>query len=177
MRLGDGRITLEEQENWQKVVMPAEKKPPLFILYTILMLIWLIMFGFMVVGLFSPFGGEAAPIFQFVWRALLVLWLGIWIWFARKWLWRYWQYYAANRELLFINPETFIIRRPVSILGVTDAYDMKHITPLAYDGQEKAVGFDYGSHPIRFGRGLTAREAGDLIAILNHRYFPQHDEE
>ncbi len=178
MQLNNGPIVIEEQESWQKVTLPAERSPWLFALYSLLMLVWLVMTGFIVVGLFSRFGfAEARPIFVAVWRILLVIWLVVWLWFGRRWIWRTWQYYAASREILFINRDTLIVRRPVSILGVTDAYDMQHISPFFLDAEAPAVGFTYGTLPIRFGRGLTAGEARSLANVLNHRYFPGHQDE
>lgn len=178
MRLGEGRVTLEERPEWQKIVMPAERNWLLFGLYTVLLVIWSGMFIVILVGLFSnQFDFEIRALFVWVWRILMLLWLFIWIWFARRWLWRYWQYYAAAREILFINPEELIIRRPVSLLGVTDVYDMKHVKPFVYNADEKAISFEYGVRPIHFGRGLTPTEAQELTSLLNHRYFPDAGEE
>ncbi|MCA9940644.1 MAG: hypothetical protein KC418_18535 [Anaerolineales bacterium] len=178
MTLSDQQVTIEEKPEWQKVVMPAERNWLLFLIYTILMLVWTGMFGIILAGLLSnPFNFEVRALFIWVWRILLLLWLAVWVWFARRWLWRYWQYYAASREILFINAQEFIVRRPVSLLGVTDVYDMKHVTPLRYDAEEKAIAFEYGVRPVRFGRALAPTAAQDLVERLNRRHFAVDDEE
>ena len=66
---------------------------------------------------------------SFVLTVLVILMLLVWLWFGRRFIWRWWQYHMANREILFINKEVLIVRRPVSILGLTDAYDMNHLSP------------------------------------------------
>jgi hypothetical protein len=113
---------------------------------------------------------------SFVLTVILLIWLLIWFWFGR-FLWTRWQYHAANRELLFIEPEQFIIRRPVSVLGLTWVYDIGHIERMYYSEQHRCPAFDYAYQHVYFGRSLARDQAEDLITQLNRRYFPVDDEE
>jgi len=178
MQLDDGRIAIEEKPEWQKIVYPAERNWLALVVYSILLLIWLGMAGFMLVSLFGPFGVEGiGTTFIVAWRLLLIFWLGVWIWFAHRWLWRYWQYYAASREILFLNNEELILRRPVSLLGITDVYDRQHISHIAIEPRQKGLTFAYGTRTILFGLGLTPAERGELAAMINLRYFPHYEAE
>ena len=178
MRLGDSDITVEESDRWQKFVMPADRNPWALGLYSVLMIVWLGMLVVIIAGLLGPFGPtEIRALFVVVWRLLLILWLIVWIWFARRWLWRTWQYYAASREILFVNEEELIVRRPVSLLGVTNVYDMAHVSPLAWNETEAALSFGYGTQPVFFGRGLDRESASELASLINHRYLSHVEEE
>jgi hypothetical protein len=112
----------------------------------------------------------------FVLTVLLLIWMGIWFWFGR-FLWSRWQYHAANREILFIDEEQVIIRRPVSILGITTSYDLRHVSPFYYSERHNCPAFDYAYYHVYFAHGLPAEAAHELIAQLNGRYFPDEDED
>jgi len=107
--------------------------------------------------------------------ALLILWLVIWLVFGR-FLWKHWQYYAAGRELLFIDQEQLIVRRPVSILGLTSAYDMAHISPFYHSDTHNRPAFDYAYLHVYFGQGLTRQDSEQLVSKINQRWFPEPDE-
>lgn len=83
----------------------------------------------------------------------------------------------ADREILFINREELVVRRPVSILGLTDAYDMQYVEPFGYDEQFNGMAFKYGSRFVLVGLGLTRPEADSLMTLLNRRFFPDDDDE
>ena len=112
----------------------------------------------------------------FVLTVILLLWLLVWLWFGR-FLWTRWQFHAANREVLFIESEQLIIRRPVSILGLTWVYDISHIEGLYYSEQHRCPAFDYAYQHVYFGRSLAEDQAKSLIEELNRRRFPTDDGE
>jgi hypothetical protein len=89
----------------------------------------------------------------------------------------HWGYHTAGREILFLNKQRLILRRPVSIFGPTDAYDMAHVTPFYYDEAAASPAFKYGSHRVLFGQALPAIPAQQLVQTLNHLYFPDHEQE
>ena len=178
MQLGTSdNIFIEEEDQWQKVIMPAEKSAPLFIFYTIALILWAVAMVWMVYELFQPFPIERPFFSVFTFRAFLLGWIWVWRWFAKRFLWGFWQYYAANREILFINDEEFIVRRPVSLLGVTNVYDMKHITAIFYDEKKESPTLQYGVRPIHFGQALTPSESTELISMIAHRHFPHLEED
>jgi hypothetical protein len=180
MQLGNSdNILIEEEERWQKVIMPAEKSTFLFIFYSIAMILWAISTIWIIYQIFQPLGIDrpfmTKAIYRLIWFGLLVTWY----WFAKNFLWGFWQYYAANREILFINEEEFIIRRPVSLLGVTNVYDMKHIEAIYHDEEKDSPTLQYGVQPVHFGQALSTKEGIELISMLTHRHFShlEDDEE
>jgi hypothetical protein len=177
MQIANTNIIIEETPQWQKIVLPAERNWYLLAFYSVAMLIWLAMLGIVVVGLFQPLGIERPFISGLVWKVVLVFWLVVWLFFARRWLWRNWQYYAAGREILFVNPEEFVVRRPVSVFGITNVYDMSHIDHVYLDPEEGSPSFQYGVRPVHFARGVVENGAQELVSLLNHRYFPQEDDD
>lgn len=162
----DKEISFEETEDRLKVVLPLGINWLAFILHSIALLIWLGMLGAVLVYLID---GRSSSL---VLTAILLLWLLIWLWFGR-FLWTRWQYHAANREILFIEPEQLVLRRPVSILGLTWTYDMNHISRLYYSEQHQCPAFDYAYSHVYFGRSLSAEQSAQLIKSLNDRYFPE----
>ncbi|MCZ7671129.1 MAG: hypothetical protein M5U34_30285 [Chloroflexi bacterium] len=67
--------------------------------------------------------------FTFAFSIILLIWVAIWLWLG-KLVWQRWQYYAAGREIMFINKDRLILRRPVTIWGLTDAFDMAYVQPF-----------------------------------------------
>ena len=163
-------ILFDESNQKLKVVLPAGVNWPAFILHSIALLIWL---GMLIAVLIYLVRGLSS---SFVLTAILLLWLLIWFWFGR-FLWTRWQYHAANREVLFVEPDQLIIRRPVSILGLTWVYDMSHIDGLYYSKQHNCPAFDYAYQHVYFGRMLDEEQAKMLIGELNRRYFPEEASE
>ena len=166
MSAGNDQVIVEELDQRLKVTLPTGVNWPAFALHSLAILIWL---GMLVAVLVYLFRGLSS---SFVLTAILLLWLLIWLWFGR-FLWRRWQYHASNREVLFVDPEQFIIRRPVSILGLTWAYDMNHISGLYYSDLHNCPAFDYAYHHVYFGRMLEKESVEYLIGELNRRYFPE----
>jgi len=162
------RIVIEEKPEWLKVTLPERRNWLLLSLFSITLLAWLGMLGWIVYFLISERGLGGVLI------ALLLLWLAVWLWFGR-FLWTRWQYYAADRELLFINPDQLIVRRPVSILGITDNYDLRYVSAFYYSDKHGCPAFDYAFQHVYFGQHLTVAEAEELIAELNRRYFPDEE--
>ena len=119
------------------------------------------------------FSGER---WAFVFAIMLLVLLLILFRFGR-FLSRQWANYAANRELLFINREELILRRPISIWGNTDTYGMEHVTSFYLSEKPRAVAFDYGYRHIYFGEALRPEAQAGLRNFLNSTYFPDHDED
>ena len=162
-------VIFEENVERLKITLPIRSNWFLFGLFTVCILVWVGMSGVILWALLTQG-------FEFVLVVLLLLWLIIWYWLGQI-LWRQWQYYAANREILFINKEQLIVRRPVSILGLTTVYDMKHISPFYGSDKHHCPAFDYGHQSVYFGHGLAADGTQQLIKYLNSRFFPQVDDE
>jgi hypothetical protein len=158
-------ILYEQRPEWLKVTLPGQRNSALFALYSLLLIIWaaalVIVVGYVL----------REPGFGWVNIALVLLWALLWLWFGRS-LWRAWQYHAATRELLFINREQLIVRRPVSILGPTQSYDMAHVTPFYFSPKHGCPAFDYAFQHVYFGQGLPATIGQELVVELNRRFFP-----
>jgi hypothetical protein len=162
-----GRVRFEQNPERLKVVLPVQRNWLLFALFTVCLLVWAVM----LVGVLVMMIRER---YELVLTIMLLVWLVIWLRLGQV-LWGRWQYYTADREILFVNKEDLIVRRPVSILGATDTYDMKYVSPLYYNEKHRCPAFDYAHQHVYFGHGLTPDEANKLIETLNARYFPDGD--
>jgi hypothetical protein len=162
-------VEMKESPQWLKIVLPVRRSSSLLVLFTACLLVWVVMLAGVIAAIFREQYG-------FVLNVMLFVWLLLWLWLGRI-LWRRWQYYAANRELLFINEEQLIVRRPVSVLGSTDVYDFKHVSPLYYSEKHQCPAFDYAFQHVYFGQSLAADAASQLIDALNNRYFPDRDQD
>jgi hypothetical protein len=116
-------VTFEESNGRLKVVIPVRFTWWLFGLYTFGLIVWLAMLVAVLIYLLRGLSSS------FVLTLILILWLIVWFWFGRFLSGR-WQFHAANREILFIDDEQLILRRPVSIFGLTDSYDIHHVSPF-----------------------------------------------
>lgn len=154
-----------------KVVMPLQRKRLFLGVYSVLLLTWIVVTVWMVSLLLGAETSGLTTQFIVVWIILLLIWTYIWYRLGGM-VWRWWQYYAATREVLFIDGEILIVRRPLSLLGVTDAFDMEHVSPFYYSAKHEAVAFDYGSRGGLFGSGISVTAAQDLIDYLNARFYP-----
>jgi hypothetical protein len=161
---------IEEGEGRLKVVIPFGISWLALALHSLAMVVWLGMLSAVLVYLLRGLSSS------FVLTVILVIWLLVWFWFGR-FLWTRWQYHAANREILFIDTEQVILRRPVSILGLTWSYEMSHVSRLYYSDQHRCPAFDYAYLHVYFGRSLSEQQARRLIDELNRRYFPEEPEE
>lgn len=167
-------IQLEENQERLKIVWPLQRPWLLLGLFTLALIVWAIMLVGMSIYLVRDVV-QAGERFTFVFSMMIIIWLLVWIWFGRI-LGKRWQYVAANREIMFINTKQLILRRPVSILGITDAYDMQHVSPFYLSEKQNCPVFDYGFQHIYFGRNLPQNEAQALIEMLNGRFFPNWDD-
>lgn len=162
-------VHFEENPERLKVVMPIKRNRPLAITYSVLLLLWLVtsVWG-LVYTIRIAFSGER---YAFVFTLMLLLLLYIYYRFG-GFIRRQWAHFISPRELLFINRERLILRRPVSIWGNTDAYDMQHVSPIYLGEKTQALTFDYGHQHIHFGEGLGVEAQKALRGVLNNRYFP-----
>ncbi len=164
-------VSFDESAERLKVILPLRRQWPFLATYSAIMLTWVIVTVWMLVRLFQTSRGQMSLFYVIVWALILLVWAYLWYRLGR-FVWRWWQYYAADREILFINRELLIIRRPLSLLGVTDSYAMEHVSPFYYSEKHEAIAFDYGSRGGLFGQALTLDSAQRLIAALNRRFFP-----
>lgn len=170
-------VHFEQTPDKVKAVLPTQRKPLWLLTYTILLFVWTagLIWGIVFTIRDVAFSGER---FAVVFTIMLLIWLYIWYRLGRI-LWQQWQYYAARREILFIEPDRLIIRKPVSILGITEAYDIDHVSPFYYAEEESCSGFKYGSRRIYFARGIDELSAKLLVETLNDICFENefNDEE
>jgi signal transduction histidine kinase len=167
-------IIIEESNDRLKVVLPIKRNRLLFGLFSIMLVIWAAMFIIALVFTIRDvaFSGER---FAFVFTIMLLVFMVI-LYYLGRLVWKQWQYVAANREILFVDEETLIVRRPVSILGLTDAYDMKYVSPFYYSEKNSCPAFNYGHRHVYFGRDLLDGQINELLTMLNGRYFPDYDD-
>jgi hypothetical protein len=168
--LADYQVVFDESLERLKVTIPLKVNWLVFSLHSLALGIWLAMVGLIFVYLFRGLSNS------FVLTALIILWLLMWLWFGR-FLFNRWQYYAANREILFIDEEQLIVRRPLSILGITNAYDINYVSPFYYSEKHHCVAFDYAYAHVFFGHSLDETAALAFIAEINERYFPDGGED
>lgn len=152
-----------------KIVLPAKRQWPYLVLYTLLVILWLVMLVWGVVFFFRIlFSGEN---YRFVFATMILILLFIHYRFGR-FLGRQWAQFLSNREVLLINKDEIIVRRPVSIFGNTDVYDMQHVSPLYESETMKSLAFDYGFRHIYIGSGISKEARQVLCNFLNEAYLP-----
>lgn len=161
-------VHFEQTPEWLKVVVPVKRSWPYLVTYTILMVVWLVMLVWG--GVYAIQILLSGAHYRFVFVIMLVIMLFVLLRFGR-FLRRQWATYFSNREVLLVNNEEFIVRRPISIWGNTDVYDMEHVTPIYEHDEQQALAFNYGSRRIFFGEGLKIEARRALAAALNERYF------
>lgn len=169
----DGVTFDTRQPERLKVTLPVKRNWFLFLAYSLMLLTCIVL----LVGsiLFAIQIGTSGESYAFAFIFLILLFLFA-LYRLLKFVWRQWQFYAADREILFIDQQMMIIRRPVSILGVTDAYDWQHVRPFSYNEKFNTPMFEYGQRNIFFGQSLSREQADKLIWGLNDRYFPEYDD-
>lgn len=162
-------VHFEQAPERLKIALPLRRKWPFLILYSILVLLWVGMVVWGVTYLTQILlSGQS---YRFLFGLILTVMLVILFRFG-KFLMRQWAHYLSNREILFINHEELIVRRPVSIWGNTDVYDMAFVTPFYETKSPEALAFDYGYRHIYLGEALTADARQALRRHLNQTYFP-----
>lgn len=169
-------VHFEQTPERLKVVLPVKRNWFLIILYTAMVLAWLVLLagGILFMVREAALSGERYAI---VFTIMLLILLLILYRLGRRAVWQPWMSLLAKREILFINKEELIIRRPVSLLGTTDFYDMAHVAPFFYLEERRAMAFNYGQFRTEFGHSLGRPEAERLIITLNNLYFPNRGEE
>lgn len=182
MQLGNTQIEFEDNDGRIKVTLPMRRNLPLLILYTILAILWAGLLLLFLYFLFWPSESRSFSGMPFALRAVWVLgvvaWLYMWVRKLGGRILRWWQYYLADREILFIDEKTMILRRPVSLFGLTDAYAMEHVAPFYVEERHDSVGFRYGNAQyILFGMTLPLAEQKSLVEFLNSRFFPNMEED
>jgi signal transduction histidine kinase len=167
-------VTLEENRDRLKIVLPVRRQWVYLGIYSLLLLVWLgmVVFGIIFTNRIA-FSGER---FAFVFTLLLLVFLFV-LYRLGRIIWRQWQFYVANREILFLFDDHLVIRRPVSLLGITTAYDRQYVRPFRYDESQHSPIFEYGNRYVLFGLGLPRPDAEALVRFLNGRYFPNMAEE
>ncbi len=168
-----GNIVFEPLEERLKIVIPEPRNWLIVALLNLALLAWLVGAVWMVIFTVQDVFGAGGR-YPLAFPVLMLIWLYLWYRLGKV-LWNRWQYFVANREILFINQEELIVRRPVSILGLTDAYGMDHVSPFYYSDKHKCPAFDYGFQHVYFAQKLTETEGNALVAFLNGRFFPDYD--
>lgn len=167
-------INFEENSERLKVTLPVSRNWIYLIIYSILMVIGIgLMIGGLIFGFQIALAGER---FSFVF-AVMVFFFLLLLYPLLKYIFQQWQYNVTNREIIFIHPDEMIIRRPVSILGITKTYDLKFVKPMYFSQKYNSLAFDYGSQPVIFAAGLPSSQTVPLATYLNERYFPDYDED
>ncbi len=162
-------VRFEQSPERLKIVMPIRRNWPLLTVYSILGITWFLMLiGGVIFTVRVAFSGES---YAFVFVAILLVFLLILFRFGR-FLLRQWATYLSNRELIFINREELIVRRPVSIWGNTDVYDMKFVAPFYVSVKPAALAFDYGYRHVYVAEALPPEARQTLGQFLNDTYFP-----
>jgi hypothetical protein len=162
------QVHFEQTAERLKIVIPVRRNWPYLLIYSVLVFMWL---GMMVWG--SIFLGQilfSGQSYRFLFAAMIVIMLLVLFRFGR-FLGRQWATYLTDREVVFVNQEELIVRRPVSIWGNTDVYDMQHVTPVYLAGDGDTLAFDYGNRHVYFGGGLTNEARQALLQFLNRTYF------
>lgn len=162
-------VHFEQTPERLKIVLAARRKWPLLILYTALVLVWLVMMVWGLIYIVQIIRSGAS--YRFVFTVMILLLLVVLYRFGR-YLLRQWANYFSNREVLFLNAEELIVRRPVSIWGNTDVYGLEHASPFYQSGAPPALAFDYGYRHVYFGEALSADARESLKQYLNQNYFP-----
>ena len=170
-------ISIEENADRVKIVLPLKRLWPFWLTYSLLLVVWIGGTFWAVRTLFEyarsgNYGFEG--LFLLAWVIILIIIAGFWLWLGSM-VWKRWQYYTARREILFFYVDKLIVRRPLSLLGVTDAYDREFVSSFKYDDKVHSAAFDYGSYRIPVGNTLSPETATALVTMINDRFFPNSD--
>ena len=182
MRLGNTGIEFEENDERMKIEIPLVRSTPAIIIFSLLLIVWIVGLIAFISLLFGPtresFLAGVPRYIQIFWILGVMLWIYVWIRYLGRSIARWWQFHIATRELMFIEKNTLIVRRPVSLLGLTDAYDRRYIAPFYRSESHNALAFQYGNvKHILFALTLPEDEQQQLLSFLNNRYFPDIGEE
>lgn len=166
-------ISFEENDERTKIIIPLKRQWGYWLVYTVLLLAWLGGTGLALQQVAAivrsgNYGFQGLLLFAYI-VILVILAVG-WLWLGRQ-IWRRWQYYTANREILFFYADKLIVRRPLSLLGITEAYSRQHVTHFRLDDKMNCPVFDYGSYRIPVGTTLDEDTAVAFIEQINSRFF------
>ncbi|MFK7805260.1 MAG: hypothetical protein AB8G95_26750 [Anaerolineae bacterium] len=176
------RIVFEENDERVKVIIPIERQPLYWGLYSSMLFVWVAgsIWGVVTILNFFRQGNFGfSGVYLVAYLFILFLVAIFWFYLGRK-VWTQWQYFSATREILFFYPERLIVRRPVSLLGITDAYAREHVSRFSLDSKLNCPAFDYGNFRIPVGMTLPVDEGKALISEINSRFYaniPEDDEE
>ena len=157
---------IEEADGKLKVTITIRRNWLFLIVYSVAILVWIAMVAVVISYLLRGWSN------RFVLTILLLLWLLIWFWLGRFLLNR-WQYQFASRELIFIDDEQLILRRPVSLFGLTSTYDRQHVSQFYLSDKHNCPAFDYAYAHVYFGQSLESESSRNLVRDLNDKYFPE----
>lgn len=183
MQLGNTQIQFEQLNDERlKIEWPIKRNVLATAIYTILAAVWLGCLVFFIYSLFNPPNprgiDELPTTLSVTWVIGVLVWLYVWLRYIGRLILRWWQFYLANREILFIDDDMLIIRRPVSLLGLTDAYDRRYASHFSLNQQYEMIGFQYGNvRRVLFGQTLELEARQALVNFLNNRYFPHLDDD
>jgi hypothetical protein len=65
----------------------------------------------------------------------------------------------------------------LSILGITNVYDINYVSPFYYSDKHDSVAFDYAYAHVYFGHSLDEPAIMAFIDEINGRYFPDDEDE
>ena len=173
------RIVFEENEERVKITIPLERQTMFWALYTTMLIAWIVgsIWGLSVVAGYiraGDFGFDG--VYLYAYFLILLTVAAIWFQIGRK-VWKQWQYFSSTREILFFYPDRLIVRRPFSLLGVTDGYARQHISRFSMDSKLNCPAFDYGNYRIPVGMTLPPEEGEALISEINSRFYANIPEE
>lgn len=170
------RILFEENAERTKIIIPLRWQWGYLLTYSTLLTTWLLGTGWAVITLATTIReGQVGfqGLYLVAWLIMLLIIGSLW-WYLGRHVWRRWQYYAAQREILFFYADKLVVRRPLSLLGVTDGYARAHIAPFEFDSKTNSLAFAYGSYRIPIGITLPHEEAAALRQQINERFFPDY---
>ncbi len=173
------RIVFEENDERVKITIPLERQTAYWALYTTMLVVWIggsiwglsVVIGYIRSG---DFGFEG--VFLYVYFAILLT-VAIFWWYLGQKVWKQWQYFSSNREILFFYPDRLIVRRPLSLLGVTDGYARQYVSRFSMDDKLECPAFDYGNYRIPVGMTLPKEEGEALVSEINSRFYANIPEE
>ena len=173
------RIVFEENEERVKITIPLERQMTYWALYTVMLVTWAIgsIWGLsVIIGYIRSrdFGFEG--VFLYAYFAILLTVAGFWFYLGQK-IWKQWQYFTANREILFFYADRLIIRRPLSLLGITDGYARQYVSRFRMDDKLNCPAFDYGNYRVPVGITLPKEEGEALVSEINRRFYANIPEE
>ena len=167
------RISFEETSDRLKIIIPIKRQVIYWTVYSILLAMWLYgsfwgsrqLFQFVRNG---NYGFEG--LYLFAYFVILIIIAIFWFYLGRM-VWRRWQYHTATREILFFYLDKVIVRRPLSLLGSTDAYEREFVSRFQYDTKLNCAAFNYGTYRIPVGLSLDEATSKALIQEINSRCF------